>query len=80
MKEKLTKFQTKIWKLIESNIKKNKYKIDLTCDDEFIITVESKFVIKIFPKKEISVITDKVILFNEDKITEFVNHLDNIIL
>ena len=78
MKEKLTKFQTKVWQTIEPIIKKESYQVNLTFDDEFVITRDSKFIIKIFPKKEISITQDNTIIFEEKNITEFVKFLENL--
>ena len=78
MKEKLTKFQTKVWQTIEPIIKKETYQINLTFDDEFVITKESKCVIKIFPEKEILITQDNTIIFEEKNITEFVKFLENL--
>ena len=78
MKEKLTKFQTKIWQIIEPIIKKESYQVNLTFDDEFVITRDSKFTIKIFPKKEISITQDKTKIFDEKNINEFLKFLENL--
>jgi hypothetical protein len=78
MKEKLTKFQTKVWRMIEPIIKKESYQVNLTFDDEFIITKESKYVITIFPNKQISLKNkNESIFFDETNLTDLISFLES---
>ncbi len=78
MKEKLTKFQTKVWRMIEPIIKKESYQVNLTFDDEFIITKESKYVITIFPNKQISLKNkNESIFFDETNLNGLISFLES---
>jgi hypothetical protein len=78
MKEKLTKFQTKVWQTIEPIIKKESYQVNLTFDDEFVIIKESKYVITIFPKKQISIKNkNESIFFDETNLNGLISFLES---
>jgi hypothetical protein len=78
MKEKLTKFQTKVWQTIEPIIKKESYQVNLTFDDEFVITKESKYVITIFPNKQISIKNkNESIFFDEMTLNGLISFLES---
>lgn len=77
MKEKLTKFQRKVWETIEPIIKKESYQVNLTFDDEFVITKELKYVITIFPNKQISMKSkNESIFFDETNLNGLISFLE----